>query len=272
MRHGAIRAISVRASRNCSAPPTARGTGAVPKAPQCVDPLPDHLAVFELQNRHNTMRILPSEAKRELSDLRVIRTQRAMEIEGGAAGVGPARRDDVGLAADAFSALHIFEHGILGIDLARPVHVLADRGQMGRTAPARSSTKTLPSPTLFRRDQARTNPTWPPNEGTPPPGHSLSACRSKTNTHDGSTRSLAPTTAATGRPPCASRPNGPRSTMCPPKSGSLANEQQLGRRLASAHRGFDLPRLAALPAHEAGLLARYASAIRSSARTTTAMP
>ena len=35
------------------------------------------------------------------------------------------------------------------------------------------------------------------------------------------------------------------------------------RRLAAAHRGFDLPRLAALPEREAGPLARYASAIRS---------
>jgi len=53
------------------------------------------------------------------------------------------------------------------------------------------------------------------------------------------------------------------STVCPPKSDSLANEQQLGRRLAAGHRGFDLPRLAASAAREAGPLARYASAIRS---------
>ena len=33
--------------------------------------------------------------------------------------------------------------------------------------------------------------------------------------------------------------------------------------MAAAHRGFDLPRLAASAAREAGPLARYASAIRS---------
>jgi hypothetical protein len=53
-------------------------------------------------------------------DPEVVAPDRAVHVEADAGGVGGPEGDDVGLAADAFSALGELQDGVVGDDLAAP--------------------------------------------------------------------------------------------------------------------------------------------------------